>query len=52
MFYTVLTVIYIIMLVAIAAVIVWHIFKTDSFTDKLIGAIMLVFLILRIFLIK
>lgn len=52
MFYTILTVIYILMLLVITVMVVWHMFETESFTDKLIGALMLVFLILRIFLIK
>ena len=52
MIYTILTIIYIAFAVIVAAAVVWNMFTTDKVYEKITGAVMLILLILRIFLIK
>ena len=51
-FNTILTVIYIIFLVCISLFVIIHMFRTKKIYEKIIGAIFLIALLLRIFLIK
>ena len=48
----ILTIIYLIFVAAIAGFLVWHSFETKDIYEKIIAAVMLVLLILRLFLIK
>lgn len=48
----ILTLIYIIFALIVSCVLVWHAFETKNIYEKIIAAVMLIALILRIFLIK
>ena len=52
LFSTILTIIYLAIVAAIAGFVVWHSFETKNIYEKIIGGVMLVLLILRLFLIK
>lgn len=49
---TFITIIYLILLVAIGATIVWNALETKNIYEKVMGILMLVLIILRLFLIK
>ncbi len=48
----ILTVIYLVFVAIITVCVVWNTFKTKKITDKVVGAVALVMLLLRLFLIK
>jgi len=52
MIYTLLTIIYILFIGIIGIMVVWHMFETKKISDKIIGAVMIILIILRILLIK
>lgn len=52
MFYGILTVLYLIIIAFIGIFIIWHLFETKKITEKIIGALMLILILLRLFLIK
>jgi len=47
-----LTIIYLIIVAIIGVFLVWNVFESKNIYDKVLGSIMLVLLILRLFLIK
>ena len=49
---SIITIIYLILIVAIGASIVWNALETKSIYEKVMGIFMLILLILRLFLIK
>ena len=51
-FSTILTVVYLVIVAIIGVFVVWHAFETKNIYEKIIGAIMLVLLVLRLLLIK
>ena len=48
----VITIIYILLIACIGAFIVWNSFETKNIYEKIMGILMLTFILLRIFLIK
>ena len=48
----VITIIYILLITCIGAFIVWNSFETKNIYEKIMGILMLTFILLRIFLIK
>ena len=48
----VITIIYLILIAVIGAFIVWNSFETKNIYEKIIGAVMLVLIVLRLLLIK
>ncbi|MFA6627114.1 MAG: hypothetical protein WCQ80_03190 [Bacilli bacterium] len=52
MLYTILMVIYLIILAFVLAMVVWIIFTSKKWTDKIIGAIAIILFLLRLLLIK
>lgn len=51
-FYSILTVVYVIFLVIVCAFIAWNTVRTKRLTEKIVGAIALIMFLLRIFFIK
>lgn len=49
---TILTIIYLIFVAIILVMVVWNMFHTKSISEKIVGAVMLIILILRLLLIK
>ncbi len=48
----VITIIYLIIVAAIGVFVVWNAFETKNIYEKIMGLVMLILLILRLFLIK
>lgn len=48
----VITIIYLILIAVIGAFIVWNSFETKNIYEKIMGILMLTFILLRLFLIK
>ena len=51
-FGTILTVLYLIFVGIVAVMVIWNMFTTKELYKKIMGAVMLIILILRLFLIK
>ena len=49
---TIITIIYLLMILALIILLIGHLFKTEKITDKISIAVVLVMFILRLFLIK
>lgn len=49
---TILTIIYSVILVIIIVMVIWNMFKSKDMTDKVIGGLILIILILRLLQIK
>lgn len=52
MLYDILTVIYLMMITIIGIFVCWYLFETKKISEKIIGALMLVLILLRLFFIK
>ena len=52
LFSTVLTIVYLVIVAIIGIFVVWHSFETKNIYEKIIGAVMLVLIVLRLLLIK
>lgn len=48
----ILTLIYLIFVLIVSVILVWHAFETKNIYEKIIAAVMLIALLLRLFLIK
>ncbi len=48
----ILTVVYLIFVAIISVCVVWNMFRTKKITDKIIGGVAIIMLLLRLFLIK
>lgn len=52
MIYYIITGIYLLLVGIIGIMVMWNVFETDKITEKITGAVMLILLLLRLFLIK